>query len=53
MDMAEVNVCPFALPVSISFSIFIIGYGVQVGERNDVATVGAEPLLVEAALPVL
>lgn len=48
----EANVW-FYLPVSVSFSIFIVRYGVQVGEGNDVAAVWAQPLLVKATFPVL
>lgn len=41
------------LPVSVPFSIFVVRYGVQVREGDDVAAVGAQPLLIEAAFPVL
>lgn len=43
----------FCLPVSVPLSIFVIRYGVKVGQRDDVAAVWAQPLLVEAAFPVL
>lgn len=39
--------------MSVPLSIFLIRDRVQVGEGDDVAAVGAQPLLVEAALPVL
>lgn len=39
--------------MSVPLSIFIIRYRVQVREGNDVAAVGAQPLLVKATFPVL
>lgn len=45
--------CLSHLPVSVPFSVFIIRYRVQVWEWDDVAAVRAQPLLIEAALPVL
>lgn len=39
--------------MSVPLSIFLVRYGVQVGEGNDVAAVGAQPLLVKATFPVL
>lgn len=43
----------FHSPVSVPLSIFIIRYGVQVREGDDVTAVRAQPLLVEATFPVL
>lgn len=43
----------FHLPVSVPLAILVIRDGVQVREGDDVAAVRAQPLLVEAALPVL
>lgn len=50
--VVEVSVW-FHLPVPVPLSIILVRYGVQVGEGNDVAAVGAQPLLVKATFPVL
>lgn len=39
--------------MSVPFAVLVVRYRVEVGERNDVPAVGAQALLVEAALPVL
>lgn len=39
--------------MSVPLSIFLVRYGVKVGEGNDVAAVRAQPLLIKATFPVL
>lgn len=39
--------------MSVPLPVLFIGDGIQVGQWDDVAAVGAVPLLDEAALPVL
>lgn len=40
-------------PVSVPLPVFLIGNGVQVRQGDNVATVGAEPLLIKSTFPVL
>lgn len=40
-------------PVSVPLPVFLVRDGVQVRQRDDVAAVGAQPLLVESAFSVL
>lgn len=39
--------------MSVSLPVFLIRDGVQVGQGDDVAAVGAQPLLVKPTFPVL
>lgn len=43
----------FHLPVPVPLPIFFVRYGVQVRQRDDIATVGAQPLLIKSTFPVL
>lgn len=40
-------------PVPVPLPVLVVGGRLQVGQRDDVAAVGAQPLLVEAALSIL
>lgn len=41
------------LPVSVPLPVVLVRYGVQVRQGDDVATVGAQPLLIKPTFPVL
>ena len=43
----------FHLPVSVPLPVFLVNYRVQVRQRDDIATVGAQPLLIKSTFPVL
>lgn len=54
LDTDVMEECAWShLPVSVPLPIFLIRYGVQVRQRDDIATVGAQPLLIKSTFPVL